>query len=288
MTDPIFEVLAPDKLDKIAMTMDWNPCVEQYPRYRLLRQLPIDAQRDWLDKNREQVEDSIRSAGSWTFGKKKTYQAVIRGLAEKLGAKISAAASAREIETALVKRLWQRTEEKLNPQQKLELHRRFEEEARKHGKSIKGQLGIAGILGAAQLSGFGVYVLGSTLLGGLGLGFGAFTGLSSIISIVIGTPGWILLGLGTLFTLTGPNYKRILPVSILVATGRAEIVENEIDATRGKLQLCRDTTNATMVRVIEEVRHLLDESAIRQAAIVRKNLADLELTDNSRAALVRM
>ncbi|HSM87230.1 MAG TPA: hypothetical protein VLT16_13815, partial [Candidatus Limnocylindrales bacterium] len=74
--------------------------------------------------------------------------------------------------------------------------------------------------------GFGVYMLGSTLLGaingalGLGLGFGAFTGLSSLISGIIGPPGWAALGLFTVFRLGSPNYKKLLPIVILIAIYR--------------------------------------------------------------------
>jgi hypothetical protein len=80
---------------------------------------------------------------------------------------------------------------------------------------------------AAQISGFGVYLLGSTVLGaingalGLGLGFGAFTGLSSLISTVIGPIGWASLGVSALMKLAAPNYKKLLPVVIFIAAARA-------------------------------------------------------------------
>jgi hypothetical protein len=87
-------------------------------------------------------------------------------------------------------------------------------------------VGFAG-LAAAQLSGFGVYMAGSTLLGtlnsalGLGLGFGAFTGLSQVIAVVIGPIGWVALGLYTIKKLGGPNYKKLLPIVLLIASERA-------------------------------------------------------------------
>lgn len=285
MTDPIFERLPSETLDEAAKALEWKPCIEGGAAYRSLGELPTSARIEWLDKNRERLEDAIRSAGSWTLGETRTYPAVIRGLAEKLDVKVASAAGTREIESALVAHLWHRTEEKLSPADKQELHRKVEEEARKHGKTIVGELGIAGVLGAAQLSGFGVYMLGSTLLGGLGLGFGVFTALSSFISFAIGPPGWILLGLGTLINLTGPNYKKILPVAILVATGRAELVEKEIEATRLKLQVCRDSTHATMARIMGGVNQMLDASTMRQIAGGRLRLARLRLTDHGHAAV---
>jgi hypothetical protein len=69
-------------------------------------------------------------------------------------------------------------------------------------------------------------MLGSTLLGamngtlGLGLGFGAFTGLSSIISTVIGPIGWAFLGLVTVVKMGAPNYKKILPAVIVIVINR--------------------------------------------------------------------
>jgi uncharacterized protein YaaW (UPF0174 family) len=86
--------------------------------------------------------------------------------------------------------------------------------ASKHGKQFNKELSGLTALGAAQLSGFGVYVLGSTLLGaingalGLGLGFGVFMGLSSLISVIIGPVGWAAFSLLAVAKLGGPNYKK--------------------------------------------------------------------------------
>jgi uncharacterized protein YaaW (UPF0174 family) len=72
-------------------------------------------------------------------------------------------------------------------------------------------------------------MLASTLLGaingalGLGLGFVAFAGLSSFISTVIGPPGWAALGVLAVFKLGRPNYKKLLPVVILIALYRHDI-----------------------------------------------------------------
>src|ERR1035441_6083424 len=84
MTDPIFERLPSETLDEAAKALEWKPCIEGGAAYRSLGELPTSARIEWLDKNRERLEDAIRSAGSWTLGETRTYPAVIRGLAEKL------------------------------------------------------------------------------------------------------------------------------------------------------------------------------------------------------------
>jgi uncharacterized protein YaaW (UPF0174 family) len=212
MTDPVFDKLTPRYLVEIA------------------RILGLNAELDWLDNNRQAIEDDIRSTGSWTFGETKTYDGVVRGLAEKMKVKIAGGVGIREVESELIKHLWRETEKNLSPAQREELHRKVEEEARKHGKSMGAAWATGGVLAAAQLSGFGIYLLGSTVLGalngalGLGLSFGAFTGLSSAISVVIGPVGWFAVGVWAISKLTAPSYKKILPIAILVAIHREELV----------------------------------------------------------------
>lgn len=69
-------------------------------------------------------------------------------------------------------------------------------------------------------------MLGSTILGaingalGLGLGFGAFAGLSSAIAAIIGPAGWTAVGLVAIVKLGAPSYKKLLPVVVLIASYR--------------------------------------------------------------------
>jgi hypothetical protein len=125
------------------------------------------------------------------------------------------------------------TRKRLTKDQWNEILSAAESVARQHGKTLARETTGFGLLAAAQMSGFGVYMLGSTLLGaingalGLGLGFGAFTGLSSAISAIIGPIGWGVLGLFAAFKLAAPNYKKILPVVITVVMYRKLLESQE-------------------------------------------------------------
>jgi hypothetical protein len=134
-----------------------------------------------------------------------------------------------QVERSLIVKIWNDAVAKLTPSQVEELKGRARQIAETYGKSLGGEMTGFAALTAAQMSGFGVYMLGSTVLGaingalGLGLGFGAFTGLSSLISTVIGPIGWAALGLFAVLKLGAPNYKKVLPVVIFIAAQRSLI-----------------------------------------------------------------
>jgi uncharacterized protein YaaW (UPF0174 family) len=210
--------------------LDWTPLVSSSPT-KLLSQLDIEHRGRWLDGRRSDLEKHISWTGtpifSYALGNGKSYQQIVVDLAEQLDVKVHGSASAVEIETCLIKKLWADTLARLTSEQREELLAKVrliaDQFSPAAGKELVGFAGLA----AAQLSGFGVYVLGSTLLGGLnsalglGLGFSAFTGLSSAISVLIGPIGWAALGLYTIKKLGSPNYKKLLPVAILIASERA-------------------------------------------------------------------
>jgi uncharacterized protein YaaW (UPF0174 family) len=224
--DPIFQTLRAETLEQIAEHLNWNPTVSASPA-KVFSQLDTAARRDWLDVHRPDLEEHISWVGtpmfSFALGNGKSYSQIVADLAQQLGVEVATGASAAEVEVIILEKLWSDTLARLTVQQREELLSKITEQ---FGTSVgKELLGFAG-LASAQLSGFGVYVLGSTLLGalnsalGLGLGFGVFTGLSSVISLVIGPIGWAALGLYTIRKLGGPNYKKLLPVVILVASER--------------------------------------------------------------------
>lgn len=225
--DSIFQTLHVETLNQIVEHLKWNPLVSPSPS-KALAQLNTAERLDWLNEHRPDLEEHISWVGtpifSYALGNGKSYSQIVADLAEQLDVKVAAGASIAEIEIGLLEKLWADTLARLTVEQREELMAKVAEQ---FGPSVKKELvGFAG-LAAAQLSGFGVYVLGSTLLGainsalGLGLSFGAFTGLSSVISLVIGPIGWAALGLYTIRKLGSPNYKKLLPVVILIASERA-------------------------------------------------------------------
>ncbi len=228
-SDPIFRILAPDVLEQIARYMESSPLVSTSPA-KLLSQCDSGAQQTWLDAHRLELERHISWVGtpifSYALGNAKSYHEIVTDVAAQVGVPVSSSMSTMKIETNLLQKLWADVLSRLSQQEREALLAKAEALAAQYGTSAKKEMvGFAG-LAAAQMSGFGVYLLGSTLLGalnsalGLGLGFGAFTGLSSAISVVIGPLGWAALGLYTIKKLGAPNYKKLLPVVILIASQR--------------------------------------------------------------------
>lgn len=97
-------------------------------------------------------------------------------------------------------------------------------------------LASGGIMTAARMSGFGVYLMASTVLGGLTsaigitLPFGIYMGMSQAIALVLGPVGWAALVGGLVWTLNQPNWERlalgVVYVSLLRNTTETD-VENE-------------------------------------------------------------
>jgi uncharacterized protein YaaW (UPF0174 family)/putative component of toxin-antitoxin plasmid stabilization module len=228
-SDPIFRTLTPEVLDQIAKYLNWDPLVLKSPA-RLLSQCDSKERLTKLGSQRAELERYISWVGtpifSYALGNAKSYDQIVADVAEQVGVPASPSISTAEIESKLLQKLWKDTLSGLSFEQREELQAKVEAAAAQYGTSVKKEMvGFAG-LAAAQMSGFGVYVMGSTLLGalnsalGMGLGFGAFTGLSSAISIMIGPVGWAAIGLYTLKKLGVPNYKKLLPVVILIASQR--------------------------------------------------------------------
>jgi hypothetical protein len=81
--------------------------------------------------------------------------------------------------------------------------------------SMGAAAGIFAALMAAQLSGFGVYLLASTALGaltgavGIAFPFAAYAAVSSAIAVAIGPVGWIGAGLFAIWALTDRAARKL-------------------------------------------------------------------------------
>lgn len=81
-------------------------------------------------------------------------------------------------------------------------------------------------MAAAKASGFGVYLMASTLLGGLTsalgltLPFAIYMGMSQMIALAIGPVGWLALFGGVAFTLNQPTGQRLTLTVIYVSVLR--------------------------------------------------------------------
>lgn len=92
---------------------------------------------------------------------------------------------------------------------------------------LRGPMTALAALGAAQASGFGVYLAATTALGfathavGVTLPFAVYTGMTSTIAFLIGPAGFLAAGLWGTWKLTGPNWKRLIPAILYVAATNA-------------------------------------------------------------------
>lgn len=72
-----------------------------------------------------------------------------------------------------------------------------------------------GAIALAKMSGFGVYLMASTVLGGLTnalgltLPFAVYVGMSQAIALVLGPVGWAALAGGVVWTLNQPNWEKL-------------------------------------------------------------------------------
>ena len=121
--------------------------------------------------------------------------------------------------------------EKMTPEQREQMEESLRETAKEFGKGIEFASGasIFAALTAAQLSGFGVYLLATTTLGslsgviGVTLPFALYTTMTSTIATIIGPVGWLGAGLFTVWKLTGTNYKKLIPAVVYICALRARL-----------------------------------------------------------------
>jgi hypothetical protein len=97
---------------------------------------------------------------------------------------------------------------------------------------IKGASTTLAALGAAQASGFGVYLGATTALGfvshaiGVTLPFAVYTGMSSTIAFLIGPVGFLAAGAWLGWSLTGPEWTRVLRGLLHIVAMRAKYEYN--------------------------------------------------------------
>ncbi|WEN15398.1 hypothetical protein PY254_01575 [Rhodanobacter sp. AS-Z3] len=84
------------------------------------------------------------------------------------------------------------------------------------GQSFSGPMTSMAMMGAAQASGFGVYLASTTALGflthavGVTLPFAFYAGLSSSIAFVIGPAGWLSIAAWSSWKLMQPEWRKIV------------------------------------------------------------------------------
>ncbi|MEM6253432.1 MAG: hypothetical protein AAF821_10965 [Cyanobacteria bacterium P01_D01_bin.156] len=131
-----------------------------------------------------------------------------------------------EIETAVVTKIFQDMLDRLTPERREQMIMEMKRNNNDH--RVEDIFLTGGAMAAARASGFGVYLMASTALGGLTstlgitLPFAAYMGMSQVIALAIGPVGWAALFGGLAFKLNQPNWKRLTLAVIYVSTIRNE------------------------------------------------------------------
>ena len=129
-----------------------------------------------------------------------------------------------EIETAVVAKIFQDMWDRLSPAQREQVV--LEMKKNSDDPRIAELLLTAGTMAAAKASGFGIYLMASTVLGGLTqtlgvtLPFVAYMGMSQAIALVLGPVGWLALLGGVAFTTNQPNWNRLTLAVVYVSVIR--------------------------------------------------------------------
>jgi len=187
-------------------------------------------------------------------------------------------------EKELYLKLFQQEFEKLTEDEKDNIYKELEK-AGLDKNQIKSLSGISAI-GAAQLSGFGIYLLASSTLGaitsvlGITLPFAFYTGMSSIISFVIGPVGFLVMGV--LVYRSFKNVKSWDEALDLLKTSWKEVKAIALgDYTRGTLVF--KYFAATRIVLSENFRNRIEENSSK--IINKKNdmlQIDVEIDDNEK------
>ncbi|MEG4277988.1 hypothetical protein QUA62_10990 [Microcoleus sp. MON1_C1] len=132
--------------------------------------------------------------------------------------------STQEIEGAVVVKLFQNMLDQLTPEQRQQIIMDLRRES--DDPNLEGFLLSGGTMFAAKMSGFGVYLLASTVLGsltsalGIALPFAVYMGVSQTLAFLLGPVGWAALAGGVLFSLNQPNWNRLGLSVIYISTLR--------------------------------------------------------------------
>lgn len=126
-----------------------------------------------------------------------------------------------EIEATVVSKLFQNMLEQLSPEQQQQIVMEMARDA--NDPDIANLLVGGSAMAVAKMSGFGVYLLASTVLGGLTntlgitLPFAVYMGMSQTIAFILGPIGWVALTGGILFTINQPNWNRLANAIVYIS-----------------------------------------------------------------------
>ncbi len=190
------------------------------------------------------------------------YNQYVKKIASENNENINFSLGIANAEKELYLKLFQQEFEKLTKNEKENIYKELEK-AGLDKNQIRSLSGISAI-GAAQLSGFGIYLLASSTLGaitsvlGITLPFAFYTGMSSAISFVIGPIGFLVMGV--LVYRSFKNVKSWDEALDLLKTSWKEVKAIALgDYTRGALVF--KYFAATRIVLTENFRNQIEENS---------------------------
>jgi len=155
-----------------------------------------------------------------------------------------------DIENAVVKKLFKRMIRKLSPEQQEQIVMQMR--GKTDNRELEALLATGGVMAVAKGSGFGVYLMASTVLGGITnavgitLPFAVYMGMSQAIAFVIGPVGWVALAGGILHSINQPNWEKLTRAVVYVALIRASSDGVELPPSGGWESAIKDNLNENL------------------------------------------
>ena len=184
----------------------------------------------------KELNKLISSFGGF-FSEQKSYKQILEKICEKKGIKNMRSNSVYEIEQLILENKFNAIYNSLNEEDKKKFDQEIQKIALQRGLSTDQAKSISaiGTLAGANLAGFGLYIMASTVVGGLTsaigltLPFAFYTGMSSVLSIVTGPVGWIA-GLGYVaYTFRNDNLETAQVKLKTTATGIKNVFTGNIE-----------------------------------------------------------
>jgi len=197
-----------------------------------------------------------------------SYASIVREVAEIEKLTVQGHEAPAAIEEQIIRNRFVRIIESLPPEKRDELKKQFEAIAQKYGRSYYGEAGAGGALVLANASGFGVYMMASTVVGavsnalGLGLGFGFYIAMSKTISLLI-PGGFAAVTALTAYKLASPNKKRMVAAVLHLGAMRAYLMD--------KLERTKSDMRARQMELVERVGPA-EDSPLRAAPSWRQRV----------------
>lgn len=169
-----------------------------------------------------------------------------------LGSKpsIQSEAQCSSYERCIVEKLFDATLNELSLEHRVQLAESISQVASERGERFNSLVTVSSVMAIASASGFGPYLVASTVVGamshavGVALPFAFYTSMSSTIALLIGPIGWAALGVWFVHRLGAPDLRRTTTAIAFVAYIRARLrltKDAEVARLTGAVQKLEDS-----------------------------------------------